>query len=30
MATPAPAASADLGDWWKAYGSFSPFLAIPI
>jgi hypothetical protein len=26
MATPAPAASADLGDWWKAYGSFPHFL----
>jgi hypothetical protein len=28
MATPAPAASADLGDWWKAYGSFSRLLPI--
>jgi NAD(P)-dependent dehydrogenase (short-subunit alcohol dehydrogenase family) len=31
MATPAPAASADVADWWKAYGSFVLFqsLAIP-
>lgn len=29
MATPEPAASADVADWWKAYGSFSSSLALP-